>query len=122
MPRTMTPDQEKAACAELVQRVANRNSPLHVVLVTAAVDAIEQRSGCITPAETFLEDVLADYAWGRLSPDRVQESLETYRADLERTTEDVRDFVRRNPERFQDLAAEILKPAEGRELNPEDGQ
>jgi hypothetical protein len=109
-------DQEKAAHAELVQRVANLEYRLIVILVTAAVDAIERSRGCITPAETFLEDVLADYAWDRLSPDRVQEHLETYRSDLESMTEDVSDFVRRNPERFQDLAAEILKPAEGRQL------
>ena len=48
----MTPDQEKAACAELVHRVANLNI-LHVVLVTAAVDAIERCRGSITPPETF---------------------------------------------------------------------
>lgn len=49
-----------------------------------------------------------DYARGRLSLDSVQEHLETYRADLESTREDVRDVVRRNPERFRDLCAEVL--------------
>jgi hypothetical protein len=106
MLKTMTPDEEKAAHAELIQRVANLKS-LYVDMVTAAVDAIERCRGCITPAETFVEDVLTNYALGLLSPDRVQEALETYSTDLESMTEDVTDFVRRNPERFRELCAEV---------------
>ena len=101
-------DQEKAvAHAELIQRVANRNSPYDVARVTAAVDALERARGCITPAETFVEDVLTEYAWGRFSPDRIQEALETYRSDLESMTEGVTDLVRRYPERFRKLCAEV---------------
>ena len=99
-------DQEKAAHAELMQRVASLNS-FDVVLVTAAVDAIERCRGCITPAETFVEDVLMEYAWGRCSPDRIQEALDTYRSDLESMTEGVTDLVRRYPERFRELCAEV---------------
>ena len=71
------------------------------------MDAIERSRGCITPAETFVEDVLLEYALGQLSPDRVQAALDTYRTDLESMTEDVTDFVRRYPERFRELCAEV---------------
>jgi hypothetical protein len=89
-----------------MQRVANLDSP-YVDLVTAAVDAIERSYGLISPAEAFLGDVLMNCAWGRLSPDKAQEALEAYRSDLESMTEDVTDFVRRNPERFRELCAEV---------------
>ena len=73
----------------------------------AALDAIENDSGCDTPAEHFVSEILHAYGCGFLNPASVRQSLAEYSENLRGVEDTVRRFATHYPHRFANLAAKI---------------
>jgi hypothetical protein len=81
--------------ANLAARIAALGSLAESV--EAVVTALEQGRGTYTPAEDFIESICLLYSSGKLTPERVEEHLEDFRANLEATTDVVRHLCPAEP-------------------------
>jgi hypothetical protein len=114
--RSITTLKRSAARLEALSRVENLLE-CQLILLLAALDCIQGNQNGLTPDKALIFDVLAEYAYARLTPDRLEEPggpLEDYRENFDDMTQTARAFIQRHPDLFREATegAEVEPPAE----------
>ncbi len=93
----------REALVEIVNRLHELNYRWNAQRLLAALDAILiDEGGCITPAESFVLDLLGTYHFHHgLTPDDVEQNLEEFRENFTDAVKVARYMAERYPREFK---------------------
>jgi hypothetical protein len=96
-----SPEHQEAARTKLLAMAFNsitKMSIAHLQRVAQFVDICENNTGCTTPAEEFINDLVMRHYIYSLTPDDVAEDLESFRKNFNDAVETTQYFTAQYPE------------------------